>query len=551
MFRLFIILVVFFLFFSCKKDNTIDPRPEEFNVVYVETNGQRGLDFFNNISDTISCSIKFSAKLDTTNIKSSLMFTNKSGNSLPYILRFENKDSILNISTVQKLNPLSSYFITVQSSLKSKKGSILQNTLVIKFITSIDSTFKFPLISDNELLTLVQHQTFKYFWDFAHPTSGLARERNTSGDIVTTGGSGFGLMTIPIGIERGFITRSEGTERINKIVNFLASATRHHGAWPHWMNGVTGATYPFSSNDDGGDLVETSYMAAGLLCVRQYLNANDNFENSIINNINTLLSQIEWSWYTKGGENVLYWHWSPNVGWAMNMPIKGYNEALITYFMAATSTTYPISKTVYENGWASNGGIKNGRTFYGITLPVGYDYGGPLFFAHYSFLGLNPTNLSDQYANYWQQNVNHTLINHEFCVRNPNNNMGYSMDCWGLTASDEPSGYGVHEPTRDNGVISPTAAISSIPYTPVQSMRAIRFFYYVLGDKLWGNYGFYDAFSLKANWWANSFLAIDQGPIVIMIENYRSGLCWNLFMSAPEVQQAMTKLGFNNQEVKR
>ncbi|MGD9978415.1 MAG: glucoamylase family protein [Bacteroidales bacterium] len=458
--------------------------------------------------------------------------------------------SISNESTVsiQPGNPyqqLSLHTLILSNSIKGKNGESF-NGLNFQFYSELDSSDKFPRISDDELLTLIQQQTFKYFWDFAHPTSGLARERNTSGDIVTTGGSGFGLMSIPVGIERGFITRTEGTERIGKIVNFLTSADRFHGAWPHWLNGSTGKVIPFSTNDDGGDLVETSYMAAGLLCVRQYLNPGNSNEQNIIDKINTLLDGIEWQWYTKdGAEDALYWHWSPNVGWAMNMPVTGYNEALITYVMAAGSATHPIDAQVYHNGWAKSGAIINGNSYYGITLPLGYSYGGPLFFAHYSFLGLNPNNLTDQYANYWQQNTNHTLINRQHCISNPKGYILYSNNCWGLTASDNQNGYSAHSPTNDLGVIAPTAAISSIPYTPEYSMQAIRFFYYTLGDRLWGEYGFYDAFNPNEGWWASSYLAIDQGPIVIMIENHRTGLCWNLFMSAPEAQNALTLLGFS------
>ncbi|PKP53386.1 MAG: hypothetical protein CVT92_04405 [Bacteroidetes bacterium HGW-Bacteroidetes-1] len=413
------------------------------------------------------------------------------------------------------------------------------------FITGLDPSNKFPLISDEALLDLVQLQTFKYFWDFAHPSSGMTRERNTSGDVVTVGGSGFGIMAIPIGIERGFITRQQGISHLDKVTDFLSTADRFHGVWPHWLNGNTGQVYPFSTNDNGGDLVETSFMAAGLMTVRQYLDPTQSEELLLINRINTLLSEIEWDWYTRGGQDVLYWHWSPNLGWVMNMQVRGYNEALITYFMAATSTTFPIEASVYHKGWANNGAIANGRSFYGIPLPVGYDYGGPLFFSHYSFLGLNPTGLEDQYANYWTQNVNHSLINREHCVLNPRGHLGYSADCWGLTASDEPTGYGVHEPTRDNGTITPSAALSSIPYTPEESMDAMRHFYFILGDKLWGEYGFKDAFNPDISWWASSYLVIDQGPIIIMIENHRTGLCWDLFMSAPEVQAGMNKLGFS------
>jgi hypothetical protein len=228
----------------------------------------------------------------------------------------------------------------------------------------------------------------------------------------------------------------------------------------------------------------------------------------------------------------------------MNMPVRGYNEALITYVLGASSPSYPINKAVYDEGWAQNGGMVNGNDYYGYRLPLGYAYGGPLFFAHYSFLGLNPANLGDQYANYWTQNRNHTLINYAYCVDNPKNYSGYSDHCWGLTASDGNKGYSAHSPGNDRGVITPTAAISSIPYAPEESMNAIKFFYYVLGDRLWGEYGFYDAFNLSEGWTADSYIAIDQGPIIVMIENYRTGLCWNLFMKNADVQNGLNKLGF-------
>lgn len=442
-----------------------------------------------------------------------------------------------------KLKGLIKFQLEIASSLVSENGYPYAG-FSGNFYTQPSPTALFPVISDDELLTLVQRQTFRYFWDFGHPTSGLARERNTSGDIVTSGGSGFGLMAMVVAMERGFITRTEGVERLKKIVDFLEKADRFHGVWPHWMNGVSGKVQPFSTKDNGGDLVETSFLVAGLLTVRQYLNPAVSTEKYVIDKINELQKAVEWNWYTKSGSKVLYWHWSPNYNWEMNHQIKGYNEALITYIMAASSPTYPISAEVYHEGWASNGAIKNGKSFYGIKLPLGYDYGGPLFFAHYSFLGINPNGLSDKYGDYREQNVNHSLINRAHCINNPNNFVGYSASCWGLTASDNNNGYSAHSPTNDLGIISPTAAISSIPFTPAESMDAIRFFYYKLGDRLWGDYGFYDAINLTEGWTATSTLAIDQGPIVVMIENYRTGLLWKLLMSAPEVQAGLTKLGF-------
>lgn len=461
-----------------------------------------------------------------------------------FIVELSEENKKVTITTTEDFDYYKRYFFTISSGLQALNGASFQG-FSNQFITGLNPNYKMPSIDDEALLTLVQQQTFKYFWDYAHPVSGLSRERYGSGDIVTIGGSGFGLMGIIVGAERGFISRQQAVAHFEKVTSFLAAADRFHGAWPHWLNGTTGNVYPFSTYDDGADLVETSFLASGLICVRQYLDINQADEEIIITRINNMLDQIEWDWFTRGGLNELYWHWSPNHNWAMNMKVSGYCEALITHFLAASSVTHPLPASVYHNGWARNGGIINGNSFYDILLPVGYNYGGPLFFAHYSFLGLNPQNLSDQYANYWTQNVNHSLINQKHCIINPKNYLGYSAECWGLTASDDPSGYKVHEPANDNGTISPTAAISSLPYTPEASMAAIKHFYFILGDKLWGQFGFYDAFNPSESWWANSYLAIDQGPILVMIENYRTGLCWDLFMSSPEAQRAMEKLGFS------
>jgi hypothetical protein len=313
------------------------------------------------------------------------------------------------------------------------------------------------------------------------------------------------------------------------------------------LNGSSGKAIAFSTKDNGADLVETAYLMQGLLTVREYFKEGSTEEKEMCNNISTLWESVEWDWFRRGEQNVLYWHWSPNYGWDMNMQINGWSECLIVYVLAASSPTHSIPQEVYTNGWARNGvfPMKNGKSFYGITLPLSWDYGGPLFWAHYSFLGLDPRKLEDQYANYWDQNVAHSLINFEYCKDNPKNYLCYSADCWGLTASDIPDGYAASEPTKDLGVIAPKAAISSIAYSPEQSMDAIRFFYYVLGDKLWGEYGFYDAFNADKNWWAGSYLAIDQGPEICMIENHRSALLWNLFMQNTEIQSGLTKLGFS------
>ena len=406
-------------------------------------------------------------------------------------------------------------------------------------------------LSDSALLDLVQKQTFRYFWDFAHPVSGLSRERSNvafdyGDEVVTTGGTGFGVMSVIVAAERGWISRDTAAKFLLKMVKFLWNADAYHGVFPHWLNGATGKTIRFSRRDDGGDLVETAYLMQGLLCVRQYFNSDNPIERQLRDRINWIWGEMEWNWYTKGGEEVLYWHWSPNYGWAMNFPLRGYNETLITYVLAASAERYPVNASVYHRGWAQSNFFKNGKSFYGITLPLGFDYGGPLFFSQYSYLGLDPRGLKDQYADYWEQNRNHTLINRAYVIDNPKKYKGYGANSWGLTASDSYVGYAAHSPTEDLGVISPTAALAAFPYTPEYSMQALKYFYYNMGDRIWSEYGFVDAFSESRDWYATSHLAIDQGPIIVMIENYRTGLLWKLFMSCPEIKNGLRKLGFES-----
>ncbi len=405
----------------------------------------------------------------------------------------------------------------------------------------------------------VQHATFQYFWDGAEPNSGLARERfhndniypQNDKNIVTSGGGGFGVMAILSGINRGYITREQGRERLERIVRFLETSDRFHGAWPHWWNGETGRVKAFSKFDDGGDLVETSFMAQGLLCVRQYFNNGTSVEKKLAARIDKLWKEIDFNWY-RNGKNVLYWHWSPQNAWKMNFPVHGYNEALIMYVLAASSPTHGVPAEVYHEGWAENGKIVERKESFGIPLQLKHQgnppNGGPLFWAHYSYLGLDPRGLKDKYADYWMENKNQAMINYTWCVKNPKNFKGYGANSWGLTASYSVKGYAGHAPNQKNdlGVISPTAALSSMPYTPEQSMAAMKHWYTDMKEKVYGPYGFFDAFSEEANWYTPRYLAIDQGPIVVMMENYRSGMLWNLFMSAPEVKQGLKKLGFQS-----
>ena len=543
--KIFLCLGIFCLMLaSCAKEPQGEVSYKNAFVTSFEINGKK-VDTGKTATDIdgreVLITIHYSSPVD----KSSIDITRFSITKLSEAFELVDNPDPTSI-TLKIKESLPDYETYIFSVFKGKNhGLNLISSYKFTFITQMAAGDKFERISTDSLLTLVQKRTFKYFWDYAHPVSGLARERLNSGNTVTSGGSGFGIMTLPVGIERGFISRAEGAERMLKIATFLdEKAERFHGVYPHWLNGETGKTIAFSTKDNGADLVETALLIQGLLAARQYFNLENETETAIRQKITTIWEAVEWDWFLNNSD-ALYWHWSPNYGWDMNMRISGWNEALIVYVLAASSPTHSISASVYESGWARNGGMRNGKKFYDITLPLGEDYGGPLFFAHYSFMGLDPRNLQDKYANYWEQNTAHAQIHHAYCKANPKGHYGYSDSCWGLTASDFHDGYTASSPLNDKGTIAPTAALSSFPYTPQESLKALEYFYYELGDRLFKEYGFIDAFTLSKKWFATSYIAIDQGPIVVMIENYRSGLLWNYFMKDSEVQAGLNKLGIS------
>ncbi|WP_095074212.1 glucoamylase family protein [Chryseobacterium taklimakanense] len=452
--------------------------------------------------------------------------------------------------------------------MKKIKAAILLSAILLTSCKSASSTQKNAStvsknITDVQLMDRVQRDALKYFWDFAEPNSLMGRERyhedfypKNDANVVTTGGSGFGLMTILVGIERGFIPRKEAVKRLSHIADFLAKADRHHGAWPHWLNGETGKTVNFGNKDSGGDIVETAFLTQGLMVVREYFKNGNAEEKALAEKMDKLWKGVEWNWYTKGGEKVLYWHWSPIDGWLMNHKIQGYDETLITYILAASSPTYPIDAETYYQGFTRNGGYLTSNTKYGLPLIVKHngaeEYGGPMFWEHYSYLALDPNGLSDRYIkNYFDLTRNHALIQYRYSVENPKKFKGYGENYWGLTASytrnpDGSVGYRAHNPKEDNGVIAPTAAISSMPYTPKESLNVLRFLY-TQKPQFIGSAGPYDATSVHFdNWFTPRYLAIDQGTIAPMIENYRTGLLWKLFMNAPEIKAGLKKLDFKS-----
>jgi hypothetical protein len=420
-------------------------------------------------------------------------------------------------------------------------------------------------LTDDELLTMLQKACFQYYWEGADPHSGMARE-NIPGDerIVATGASGFGIMALIVGVDRGFITREQGTQRLTKIVDFLEHGERYHGAWSHYMDGNTGRTMPvFGMFDNGGDLVETAFLVQGLLAARQYFHGKSESEQSLYRGITQLWETVEWDWYRETPtSDFLYWHWSREWAWQIHHPLIGFNEVMITYLLGMASPTHSVPPSLYYSGWAGQseraiqyrGGWSgtsdgdhyfNGHTYYGIKLDVGVGTGGPLFFTHYSFMGFDPHKLHDRFTkSYFDNNRNIALINHAYSIANPKHFPGYGSNAWGLTASDGPYGYVAHAPdeTHDRGTLTPTGALASFPYTPEASMAAFKHYYRDLGDQLWDIYGPRDAFNEKENWVSPIYMGLNQAPIVVMIENYRTGLVWKNFMSNPEIGAMLKKL---------
>lgn len=440
--------------------------------------------------------------------------------------------------------------LTLTYRVSEVKG---EETTVIGETTTTTHDF-----DDEELMDMVQKYTFRFFWEFADPKSGFAYERQPNtyeGKVITSGGTGFGIASIITGVERGWITREHAAKRLLKLTNSLEKFERFHGMWAHWYDAIDQQVFHFSEYDDGGDIVESAFVAQGLLTARQYFDGNSTTEKQLRTKITKLWEAMDWNWYTRG-EDVLYWHWSKNHGWKMNHRIEGYNEALIVFVLAASSPTHPINTGPYHQGWAgwTVPTMRNNQTYYGMTLPLGNTktMGGPLFFAHYSFMGLDPRGLRDEYTNYWQQNTRHTLINRAYCLDNPFGWEGYGEDLWGLTAGDVvPAGYNAHAPgpQRDNGTINPTGALSSMPYTPKESIKVLKNLYRNHGREAFGLMGFYDAINFSVSddptkQVRKTYLAIDQGPIVAMIENYRTALLWDTFMKDQDIKRGLRKLGF-------
>ncbi len=418
-------------------------------------------------------------------------------------------------------------------------------------------------MDDDALLTMVQEACFRYYWEGAHPNAGMAIEIQPGDpNLVALGSSGFGIMALLVGVDRQFVTREAGAARLLRIVRFLARADRFHGAWPHFLDGRTGKTIAyFGPYDDGADLVETAFLMQGLLTARQYFDRDTPAEREIRDTITGFWRTVEWEWFRQRADSeFLYWHWSPTAGFHISHPLVGWNETLMVYLLAIASPTHGVPAALYHSGWAGQSELAvryrrnwsrttegdhyvNGHEYYGIRLEVGEGTGGELFFTHFSFMGFDPRGKRDRYTNYFANNRAIARIQQAYAVENPLGRAGYGADTWGRSAGVN-AGSGRATPAGDNGTITCSAALSSMAYTPEASMAALRHFYRDLGDRVWGIYGFRDGFNETESWYEDVYMGLNQAPIVVMIENFRTGLIWQRFMANPEIAPALAKMGF-------
>jgi exo beta-1,2-glucooligosaccharide sophorohydrolase (non-reducing end) len=471
-------------------------------------------------------------------------------------------DAFVEVGSQRGRYPRYEDFIGAEASARYQVRAV--DTSGRESAASNEATARTHPMSDDELLTMVQRGDFSFYWDGAHPHAGMALEAMPGDENqVALGASGFGVMALLVGIERGFISREMGSARMQQILDFLRSADRYHGAWSHFLDGRTGRTMAvFGRYDNGGDLVETAFLMQGLLAARQYFDRDTAAERSIRATVTSLWEGVEWDWYRDplDGGNFLMWHWSPDYGFYIHHPLIGWNETLIVYLLAIASPTHPVPASMWHSGWASQSDLAvsyrrgwsrtregdhftNGHSYYGIPLAVGEGNGAELFFTQFSFLGFDPRGIHDAYTNYFENNRAIARISHAYAIDNPRHCEGYGADTWGQSAGSHAGGARAR-PADDNCTVVVHAALASMPYTPSESMAALRHYYRDLGPLLWGAYGFSDSFNVTEDWYDETYRGLNQAQAVVMIENFRSGLLWRLFMRNAEIAPALRKIGF-------
>jgi hypothetical protein len=402
------------------------------------------------------------------------------------------------------------------------------------------------VLDDGAFLDLVQHTAFDYFWYETNPQNGLVKDRSSYTSLSSIAAVGFGLSALTVGIDRGWISREVGRARVLTTLTFLwnsphgpeADATGYNGFYYHFLDMQTGRR----DGDTELSTIDTALLLGGVLHVQEYFDQLDATEARIRTLADALYRRVDWPWMQVRSVKLCH-GWKPETGFLPH-DWGGYNEAMILYLLALGSPTFPISPQAWT-AWTSS---YDWQTHYGQAFVVFP----PLFGHQYSHVWVDFRNIQDTYMrakglDYFENSRRATLANRAYAIANPHGWADYGENVWGLTASDIPSSYsarGAPPPERDDGTITPTAAGGSFAFTPHESLAALRHMYATYRTQIWGPYGFKDAFNPSMKWFATDYLGIDQGPIVLMIENYRSGRIWHVFMQHPAIQRGLEHAGF-------
>jgi hypothetical protein len=405
-----------------------------------------------------------------------------------------------------------------------------------------------PALSDEALLDSLQRTAFLYFWNEANPVNGLIRDRSQTGSPSSIAAQGFGISAICIAIDHGWVGLADGRARVMLGMQTLWNGNQ--GPETFGRNGYKGLFYHFLDFNSGVrtwsselSTIDTALLMAGVLDAREYFTGTDQADADLRALADSLYLRVDWDFMRNGGAGIRM-GWNPETGFNTFGNWVGYNEAMILYILALGSPTHPVPAYT----WGTWTGSYWWSTQFGYTYVVFP----PLFGHQYSHCWIDFRTMQDEYMRnkgitYFENSRRATLAARAYCIANPYNHTGYGADTWGLTASDDPGGYLAHgapPAQNDNGTITPTAAAGSIAFAPEVVIPALQNMYNAYGVMLWGKYGFKDAFNLGQFWWGTDYLGIDQGPIIMMIENHLNGAVWDRFSRNPYLRAGALAAGF-------
>ena len=408
-----------------------------------------------------------------------------------------------------------------------------------------------PALTTEALLDTLQHTAFDYFWNEANPTNGLIKDRSTLSSPCSIASLGFGLSAICIGIDHGWVSRDDGRARIRTALqtlwtkpqgNALSGTIGYKGLYYHFLD-MPGALRTW---DCELSTIDTALLFAGIIDAKQYFDTADPVDVEVRALADSIYYRADWEFMRNFAPSI-YMGWKPGTGFSTFGQWIGYNEAMILFILALGSPTHPVPATTWT-AWTSG---YNWSTQYGQT----YVIFPPLFGHQYShcwidFRSIYDTYMANRGITYFENSRRATLAQRAYCIANPSGRVGYGANQWGLTASDGPTGYnarGAPPSQNDDGTISPTAVGGAVPFAPEVAIPALHHLYDTYGPQLFSTYGFRDAFNLTVNpdWYDTDYIGIDQGPIIVMIENYRTGKVWQRFMANPDIQRGLQRAGFH------